>query len=400
MPLLRGNLLLQRLVELAGKAEQIDIAVAWARPCDAVKALVASDADKRIVVGLSNHFTDPSTLRRLQESATLRVVPDASPGIFHPKYYRFRGERTICWVGSANLTDGGFGGNDELVHEFEDDTEDDRSWFEMLWNRLDPNPELLIADYEARYKPPKPPPRPPHHHDEPDFVPMTNNWTWRDFVDGLHSRDAYCHYHRYGYDVLGATRSYRHTILTGREVARLSVERWQNLTSRDCYILRGLDTEEGGWGLLGTLKGAGKVARAFNPGRMPDVSPVRTQVREQIQQVLDAADNEIAEAAHSAVQAIRAAIDGFGSAAATRLVTLARPDRLVSVNNESADGLGTLSQLPRTRDSLADKYDELLQWVYEQPWFNAHQPHDPLERMIWSCRVALLDAFVYKDINH
>ena len=91
MPLLRGNLLLQRLVELAGKAKQIDIAVAWARPCDAVEALVESDADKRIVVGLSNHFTDPITLRRLQESAALRVVPDAPPGIFHPKYYRFRG---------------------------------------------------------------------------------------------------------------------------------------------------------------------------------------------------------------------------------------------------------------------------------------------------------------------
>lgn len=398
MPLLRGNLLLQRLVELADKAKQIDIAVAWARPCDAVEALVESDADKRIVVGLSNHFTDPITLRRLQESAALRVVPDAPPGIFHPKYYRFRGDGTICWVGSANLTGGGFGGNDELVHEFDCDAEEDGSWFEALWDQLDPDPDPVIADYETRYKPPKPPPRPPHHHDEPDYVPMIDGWTWRDFVDGLHSRDAYCYYHEYGWDVLGATRSYRHTILTGREVARLSVARWQNLTSRECYILRGHDTEDGNWGLLGTLKGAGKVARAFNPERIPDVGPVRMQVRQQIQRVLDAADSEIADVAHSAVREIRA-IDGFGAAAATRLLTLARPDRLVSVNNESADGLGALSESPRTPDSLADNYGGLLQWIYEQPWFNEHQPHDSLERVIWNCRVALLDAFVYKWLN-
>ena len=398
MPLLRGNLLLERLVELAGQAEQIDIAVAWARPCDAVEALVASGADKRIVVGLSNHFTDPITLRRLHESAALRVVPDTPPGIFHPKYYRFRGEGTICWIGSANLTGGGFGGNDELVHEFDEDTGEDGSWFEMLWNQLDPNPEPVIADYEARYKPPMPPPRRPHNDDEPDFVPMVSGGTWREFVDGLQSHDAYCHYHDYGWDILGATHSYLHTILTGREVARLSAARWQNLSTRECYILRGHTTKDGGWGLLGTLKAARKVARAFNPARMPGVGPVRNQVREQIQLVLDAADNEIADVAHSAVQAIRA-IDGFGSAAATRLLTLARPDRLVSVNTESAHGLGVLSGQPRTRDSLADNYGELLQWVYEQPWFNAHQPHDPLERMIWNCRVALLDAFVYQGIT-
>ena len=398
MPLLRGNMLLQRLVELAGNSVQIDIAVAWARPCDAVEALVASDAYKRIVVGLSNHFTDPITLRRLHESAELRVVTDAPPGIFHPKYYRFRSEGTICWVGSANLTGGGFGGNDELVYEFDGDTEEDGSWFENLWNQLDPNPEPVITGYESRYKPPKPPPRLPLHDDEPDLAPIFDGGTWLEFVDGLKSRNAYCHYHDYGWDVLGATHSYLHTVLTGREVARLSAARWQHLTIRECYILRGHNTEDGGWGLLGTLTAARQVTRTLNPARMPEVGPVRMQVREQIQQVLDAADNEIADVAHLAVQAIRA-IDGFGAATATRLLTLARPDRLVSVNTESADGLGALSGHPRTRDSLADNYDELLQWVYEQPWFNANQPHDPLERMIWSCRVALLDAFVYEEIN-
>ena len=48
---------------------------------------------------------------------------------------------------------------------------------------------------------------------------------------------------------------------------------------------------------------------------------------------------------------------------------------------------------------MAVNYIELLNWVYEQPWFNARQPDDPLERTIWNCRAALLDAFVYEGIN-
>ena len=112
---------------------------------------------------------------------------------------------------------------------------------------------------------------------------------------------------------------------------------------------------------------------------------------------MNATDNEIARVAHRAVQEIRS-INGLGPAADTCLLTAARPDRLVSVNEPSVAGL-TLSRTPETRDSLADNYVELLNWVYEQPWFNARQPNDPLEREIWNCRAVLLDAIVYKEIN-
>ena len=82
---------------------------------------------------------------------------------------------------------------------------------------------------------------------------------------------------------------------------------------------------------------------------------------------------------------------------ATDRLTLARPDCLVSVNGQSAAGLGGFSGLPQNPDPLANRYyEELLNWVYEQPWFNEPQPDDPLERTIWNSRAALLDAFVYE----
>ena len=50
--------------------------------------------------------------------------------------------------------------------------------------------------------------------------------------------------------------------------------------------------------------------------------------------------------------------------------------------------------------SLANNYEALLNWVHEQPWFKAPRPDGPSQdRDIWDCRAALLDAFVYEEIN-
>lgn len=425
MRLIPRKALQQRFRELVHRAQKVDIAVAWAKPCDAVDALVeAAEAGKRIrvAVGLSFNGTNPTTLQRLQGSVKLRIVSPPR-GIFHPKYFCFRNRnRTTYWVGSTNLTAGGFGGNVELVSEFEDDTKEGQRWFEALWKKLDSNPEPAIAEYEQNYDRTSPKPqsfvRPQYRGNAPEFAPLVPQATWDDFVEGLHARNRYCHdlvdwdheWHE-EWDVLDERRSYLHTILTGREVVRLPEDRWQILTNSECDILCGRSTEEGEWGLLGTLTPAGQVAHVFNPDAMPDVGPTRTQLREQVNHVLptDIDNDALAQNARMAVEAIMR-IHGFGPAAATRPLTLARPDCLVSVNRQSAAGLAALSGLHPNPPDLANKpaaltrwvrdsYADLLRWVHAQPWFNAPEPDEPLERMIWNCRAALLDAFVYPPIN-
>ena len=408
MSLVEGDQLLQRFSERLVEATQVDIAVAWATSCGALEALhkrVSEGTAMRIAVGVSGNVTVPTTLRRLQKSksANLRIAPSPQHGIFHPKYFCFHGpDRTICWVGSANLTRRGFGGNNELVHEFDDSAGEGRHWFEFLWNTLDPEPGPAIDDYEKRWKPRKCDPRPPPSGGTPELVPLSNQSTWDDFVGGLRARDNYCRSQRLidwkgnRWDIFGLDHSYLHTIFTGREVARL--QDWGDLTKRECNILLGRDDHEGAWGLLGSLIGAGKVAHVFKRENMPDVGLVRKEIHHQVRQVVNATNNEIARVAHRAVQEIRS-IDGFGAAAATRLLTLVRPDCLVSVNKESAARLGALSGQPPTRETLANNYVELLNWMYDQPWFNARQPADPSEQEIWNCRAALLDAFAYEKIN-
>ena len=406
MPLIDGSLLLQRLRKHLKKATHVDIAVAWAGPCDAVDELEisAKNTKIRIAVGLSYNSTNPTTLDRLKEFADLRIGTSPSNGIFHPKYYCFRTpKRTICWVGSANLTNGGFISNAELVHEFEVKNKEDLKWFELLWGNLKPDPTEEITNYKENYTPPRRSPRPkPRKTDtKPELPSLVDIKTWADFVSGLKALNDHCHHHEYPWDILGETHSYLHTIRVGREVVRL--RNWTNLTRRECCILRGDERgnakEEGNWGLLGTLP-MGATPYVFNPVNMPGVGPVRQQIRQQVDRVLNANSSEIANVAQNAIKAItKIKLEDprhhIGLASATRWFTLARPDRLLSINSKSSHKLGELSGLPKRPNGLANNYAALLNWVYAQPWFKSSQPNNPLEQDIWNCRAALLDAFIY-----
>ena len=405
MPLIEGNFL-ERFEQLASQAERIDVAVAWARRCKALEALAKSDAEIRIVVGLSGNVTCPKALCRMAEFAKLRVVPDKPRRIFHPKYFCFHGEKTICWVGSVNLTHSAFEGNDELIHEFDDSTREDLNWFESLWRALDCEPGPLIDDYKERYEEARW--EPPPSGGTSEFMPLLNQSTWDDFVRGLQTCDYLCRSQKLTdkkgnrWDILGRDHSYLDTISTGRKVARLPD--WDNLKKSQCYILLGRDDDEGTWGLLGSIWPKGEIAKVFNPKRMPTVGPVREKILHYVKQVREATNNEIAHIAHEAVREIRwndDLLNGFGPSAATRLLTLARPDCLVSVNGKSAGGLAKLAGLERstTPESLANNYEELLNWVHDQPWFKAPEPAVPRERELWKSRAALLDAFVYEGIH-
>ena len=90
-------------------------------------------------------------------------------------------------------------------------------------------------------------------------------------------------------------------------------------------------------------------------------------------------DSKFPEVAVDAYKAIRA-IHNIGPGIATRLLTLARPDRCVSLNGASiegaikayGDGLNALKKLKGRNEHNGDNghiYGEFLEEVYNQPWF-------------------------------
>ena len=420
MRLLRTRELTWRFEKHLEWATEVDIAVAWVTSCDAVAALIESAANTkvRIAVGLSGNATDPFALESLAgaDGVALRIAGPPRNGIFHWKYYCFRraGEAT-CWIGSANLTRGGFHCNEEVVHEFDAGEAEARQWFEDLWSTLDCDPAGAISEYRERYVPPgRGPSAPEPSAHEPDRPGAEfGEWEWADFVRGLRVRHDYCHYVRHHHphpqrvfggetpwDVFGETDSYLHTIAVGRTVARR--RDWIHLSRRDSNILLGSDDGEGVWGLLGSMTGAGRVKHALNPdyNDARKVVEIRVRIRAQLELVIKARDDDVVEQAQEAVRNIMG-IDGFGHGAATRLLSLARPDRLVSVNKESKRRIK--KYFGRTLDiadgkKFADRYAEFLRWLYGHAWFK-QEPSTGIEREIWSCRAALLDAYFYTGLN-
>jgi len=190
---------------------------------------------------------------------------------------------------------------------------------------------------------------------------------------------------------LGRHNSYLHTIGAGRDIA--CRRNWNKFSLRDRDILLGLrdQNDTGIWGLLGNLRGAGRVVGKFTTPRYD----VLNCVLEQIDVVTNNAGENFIEYAHQAVQKIMS-MKGVGPAAATRFLSLARPDRLISVNGKVSSRLIQFSNLQVTNEKqLVRNYDVLLRTLYSKKWFNSPEPNDALQREIWCCRAALVDAFVY-----
>ena len=407
MTIRTGGKLLDRFGKLLKNCDVADIAVAWATSCPAVDALrsfCAGGRELRIVVGVDSNISDPWILWDLHEFAQLRIADSpGAGGIFHPKFYCFRGaSRNTLWIGSANLTRRGFGANTELMLEgpLRKDAE---KWFDGLWSSLDEHSAKRIEAYERDRKrnPAGEPSGPrrvkPQRKKSGSVVERLDpSWTWDDFVNNLWAKDEEMLAIRpenadgkpeEPWSVLGDEKSYLATISAGMPIMRMSS--WRNLKSRQWEVLLG----RAPWGALGTLKAAAKACGII-------MSPARedADVREDILRHLRTASRAHTDAIRAGADAVTG-IDahyGFGVGVATRFLALARPDRYVSVNGASSDGLVACSGL--SRRALEKRYGDLLEWVHDSTWYKSPRPKDAIEREIWDCRAALIDAFVYDGV--
>ena len=86
---------------------------------------------------------------------------------------------------------------------------------------------------------------------------------------------------------------------------------------------------------------------------------------------------------------------GVGPGIATRLLTLARPDRFVSLNDGSSAGLANFFNFAPTTLGETHNYAALLTAIYDQDWYWNPVPATAREHGIARIRTALLDSFVY-----
>lgn len=348
--------------------KRLDLVTAWATEHNGLRLL--EDRAKRglrvrVIVGLWNYITEPEALRRLDQLGKLRLASGGRR--FHPKVYLFRGEgRAVAWVGSANFTAGGFAVNEEAVFESKD-TESVTQWFEELWRECRQLTDNAINDYERARKKNPPPRQPLAGAGGRMMAPMAllrRVTELGSYVEALRKCDMWWS-NRYPWSVLGEPFSWHHTIEVLHDI--LTRQGLADLDTDDQRRVLGL-ARGGGWGLLGRMRNS-SVNTVF------DQHP--QDIQEILEKVAEADDDAFPDLAFVAYERMRK-LDGVGPGIATRLLSLARPDRFVSVNNGSRSGLAQYSGLsPGTLGTIGN-YQALLEFIYSQPWFQAPEPDNRL----------------------
>lgn len=402
---LRGDNLHNRLTELLETHTHFDIATAWVWGGEHLELLEAEstrrDLEVRAIVGIAGNATHPDALDKLNSitHGELRIVPTGDR-LFHPKLYLFGRHRDgimtrQAWIGSANFTKAGFGGhskaNEEIIVEIgPGKTVDDlAAWFKKEWGRY--ATDQPIADVIGRYKEDW---KPPHRE-------------VRAFVSGPIRRmellgdrpQTFDHYHQAlktceemllnrNWDVFNPQRRSYMAAIRRRRAILLGDAPWSGLGSESRQKLtgglQGADSEW--WGLLGQMN-RGWTWRA--------VCNDYTKIRRILERVKVASDGEFPGVAVRAMKELKR-IKHVKHGTATLLLTLARPDRLLSVNTPSEKALEELSGSEDSALREPEGYGNLLQWLYDQPWYGDGPPVDEDLMAIWRFRAALVDAFVYE----
>ena len=237
---------------------------------------------------------------------------------------------------------------------------------------------------------------------------------WNAYITLLRQQDALWARHR---DNISLS-SYLRCLEDARAV--LSLPSWDELSHREATILLGLGTQYGPHGLLGSLRGAGIVKATFMQD-IPEYRHIRIRIRDAILAAREAETiMDFIRCAQTAVDTIVrfnymiilyrikkslciksrkiiARLHRFSMATATRLLTLARPDRAVSINGASKAGLARLTGRTQYWISEPRNYGMLLRWVYAQRWYQSPVPADAGEASLWRARTALLDVLAYDN---
>ena len=402
-----------RFKDLLKAHTRVDIATAWATCGEHLRILAEATKQEhrrvkvRAIVGIAGNATRPDALEELYgiTNGDLRII-SGDGRLFHPKLYLFRRHTngrvgSHAWVGSANFTNAGFGGhaaaNEEIIVEIDpgETTDALAAWFQERWSRCPTDRPVMdvIRRYTEDWK--RNPP-------DPDFLKFVSGAVSRrsDLLDDAH-RPLTIEKYRQAlkkceemlqdeekeWKVLNPRgRSYMRAIAE-RQQLLLGKARWSQLDSKSQLQLKGGAPRGDSvwWGLLGRMtRSHGKA-----------VWDHEAKIRRILDKVVAADDTEFPDVAVAAMRELTS-IDEVAHGTATLLLTLARPDRLLSLNRASQNAYGKLSGMSPSTLGEPQNYRKLLQWLYAQPWYADSPPTDGALENIWRFRAALVDAFVYE----
>ena len=410
MRVICGDNLHRRYKALLETHTRVDISTAWATGGEHLRVLSEATSREhwpvtvRAIVGLAGNATRPDALEELYKitNGDLRIIRGGYR-LFHPKLYLFRRQTngragSHAWVGSANFTKAGFGRRDEASNEElivqlgpGETTNELVKWFRKRWCQCSTDSPVrdVIDQYKEDWNPPGRALRRIVRGAVSRRIDLLDDvhrpLTLEGYRQALKECEGMLQHEQAEWKVLRfQDRSYMRSISERRRLL-LGERRWSDLDHASERRLKG----EHWWGLLG---------RVVMPWQWKAVLQHESKIRASLGRVLKANDSEFPGIAVDEFNELMS-IKHVGDATATLLLTIARPDRLSSVNSKSKEGLAALSRIRTLKPHKAckaEEYRELLLWLYDQPWYADPPPTDRALSAIWKFRAALVDAFVYE----
>jgi HKD family nuclease len=383
----------KRFEELIVQAQDIEIAVAWAgKPEEGIQNLLWRMRRKvrKLVVGCSLCNTNPDFLKKWQRHPGFRVVLDTTE-VFHPKLYLFRaGGEVHLFIGSSNLTGGGFDKNQEanillrgrnagpiaeaaayIKDRHREATKPGgKVWAEWLasyrvsWNK---KPKLArsiqtrgakSAQFGARAQ-------------------GLEDWTFPEYFEQLKAGNPALYPLSDWLEFLEYVRS------------RWAAAGWslRRMPEQDrSYVAGTKNPPHLEAGLFGRV-GLGHLLHAVINKPAPIDQALRCIPREGRVETRHWAEFE---------RLYSAAFEKAATGSASRLLCLWRPDVFFSANSGSVPEIALRSGFSQSSLRTLSGYWEAVKWVMRRPWYRATKPQGKLAERCWQGRVALLDVLVYR----
>lgn len=378
------------LATLADKYDHITFAVAWASAGTlAYKALLRHRSKiQQAVIGTHFYQTHPNVLDDFIGSKHVRFVMQPK-GVFHPKAYLFwDADSWELLLGSANLTGGGMGDNEELMLHLTSQSapltvrNEVQEKIQHYWEHAEGMTRAKADEYRAQWHPKREylrnltsrPAKGKRPKADVDIEIIQK--PWKRFV-----KEVKADKHGYFQDRCALLRAVGRAFKKHESFATMDIEVRK--------MVAGLDsTHSRHWGYFGSMMGAGYFKHVVlkdvdGLSRGLDAIPLEGPVYESMFQAYIAAFQE----------AMPDVKDGIGTA--TRLLAMKRPDFFVGLDEANKRELCKAFGIVASRMDYQRYWDEILVRIHDSVWWNAPKPGNATERLIWNARAAMLDALYY-----
>lgn len=373
---------------------RVRCAVAWAsHKCPAHTTLEKHESKiKQLTVGIHFYQTHPDFIEAFIDHKSVRFVMNPN-GVFHPKVYLFE-DNDNEWsaiVGSPNLTEGGFSLNSEVavlitsadkgateayqqLNKTLDDfhkrgkqlTAKELSAYRAVWKRQLAKRGSLSGTYN-----------PPGDDGIPKSTPLEASV----FTD-----DWPTYFAKVQKDVHSTTKK-RLAVLDQARQLFAQYAHFSDVPLEDRKGIAGFrEKTPPEWLNFGSMKGHGYFKAAIS------------QNNQFISEALDAIPLAGAVTKRDFDGYRRSFVQAFtypGTATATRLLAMKRPDYFVCLDDANEKKLCRTFGITQ-KVKLEDYWDKVVARITDSNWWDSDEPTDKIERQVWQGRAAFLDVLFYE----